>query len=98
MFDFYRWREWLRGRAVDLETDGFRVTFNTNDRYLPSTALAIETNSLIGVFSNWECALVDYDFLDIPTDQATSEPMIPVDDSNFEAVFIVFVKRFRQMD
>jgi hypothetical protein len=98
MFDFHRWREWLRGRAADLEAEGFAVTFKANDKHLPGNFLGVETNSLIGTFSNWENGLADYDFLDMRTGQTTTEAGIPVDDSNFEAKFVTFVKRFREMD
>jgi hypothetical protein len=98
MFDFHRWREWLRGRAADLEAEGFAVTFKTNDEYLPGTCIEIQTNSLAGTFSTWENGFADYDFLDLRIDQTSMEAMIPVDDSNFEAKFVAFVNRFRQME
>jgi hypothetical protein len=98
MFDFHRWREWLRGRAADLEAEGFAVTFKTNDKHLPGSCLEVQTNSLAGVFSNWENGFVDYDFFDVRTGRATFEAMIPVDDSNFESKFVAFVKRFREME
>ena len=88
----------MRSRATDLEAEGFAVSFTTNDRHLPSCSLGIKTDSLIGSFSSWENGLADYDFLDVRTRQATTEAMIPVDDSNFEAKFIAFVKRFRDME
>ncbi|HEV8392001.1 MAG TPA: hypothetical protein VGQ35_19260 [Dongiaceae bacterium] len=98
MFDFHRWRAWLRDRAVDLEAEGFVTAFKINDKYLPGTCVEIQTNSLVGTFSNWENGFADYDFVDVRTGQISMEAMIPVDDSNFEAKFVAFVKRFREIE
>jgi hypothetical protein len=98
MFDFRRWREWLRGRAAHLEAEGFATAFKTNDEHLPGSCLEVVTNSLAGTFSNWENGFADYDFLDLRTGQTTMRAMIPVDDSNFESIFAAFMKRFRDME
>lgn len=97
MFDLHKWREWLREKADELNSQGFAAEWASNDEYLRGTALSVRTNLLIGDFRNYESGLVDYEVMDTETKEwRANESMIQVDDENFAEVFQEFLVIFRK--
>ena len=92
MFDFAKWREWLRGEAERLRADGFSTEWKTNDRGLRGTELRIAGNGLLSSFRQFENGLVDYEVYDeaLAVFRA-NESMVSVDDQNFPATFEKFL-------
>jgi hypothetical protein len=94
MFDFEKWREWLRVRANELRAAGFDAKWDGNDKHLRSTWISVKTEGRIGDFRCYENKFVDYEILDTETDKwLANEAMIEVDDQNFAEVF----QRFREI-
>jgi hypothetical protein len=92
MFDFARWREWLKGEAERLRADGFSTEWRPNDRGLRGTELRIAGNGLLGSFRQFENSLVDYEVYDEALAAfRANEAMISVNDQNFALIFEKFL-------
>jgi hypothetical protein len=50
MFDFEKWREWLKGETVRLAADGFAMEWSPRDKYLRSTCVQGKGHGLISSF------------------------------------------------
>jgi hypothetical protein len=91
MFDFNKWREWLKAKAEVLRGDGFVTEWKPHDQHLRATSLAATGNSRIGSFRSFENGLVDYEIMDTATKNwIANEAMIRVDDRNFAEVYEQF--------
>ena len=91
MFDFERWRRWLKDEAEKLRADGFSMDWKPNDRYLRGTSLEGVGHGLIGSFRNFENGLVDYEVFSEQADRfLVNRATIEVNDENFVAVFEEF--------
>jgi len=97
MFDFLRWREWLRLQVEVLAAEGFATELKTNDKHLPGSAIEAEDGHVIGSFSNWENGLADYDILDTRSGQMTTKWGVQVSDQSFESFFSEFVGHLRRL-
>lgn len=88
MFDFDRWRDWLKVEAEKLATDGFAMAWLPQDKQLRSTCVQGKGRCLIGSFRNFENGFVDYEvFSENAGRFLADEAMIPVSNENFAAVF-----------
>ena len=96
MFDFQKWREWLKAAAGDLRGAGFATEWKPNDEHLRSTALSATGMDQIGCFRCFENGFVDYEVLDTETGLfVADEAMIAVNDENFADVFQKFSRTLR---
>jgi hypothetical protein len=103
MFDFQRWRLWLKAKAAALEAEGLKVRFAARPDDGPKPAMILEVlgQQAYGGFENWITGETDYTI-------AILEPKSPrmvshewgllVTDETFEATFTSFITKFRQFE
>lgn len=96
MFDFLKWREWLRTAAKELHATGFTAEWKTNDEHLRGTAVEAVGKDRLGSFRSFENGFVDYEIMDADTKLwIANEAMIRVSDQNFVSVFQEFSETLR---
>lgn len=88
MFDFDRWREWLKLEAERLSADGFAMEWLSNEMSLRNTCVQGKGRGLISSFRNYENGFVDYEVMSEADGRFLfNEAMVVVTDANFPAVF-----------
>jgi hypothetical protein len=93
MFDFENWRQWLRGEANRLHSDGFNSSWKLNNSYLRAASVEVSGRGLLGSFRQYENGMVDYEVArDDSGDFIANEAMIRVTNENFPSVFGDFRK------
>jgi len=103
MFDFQRWRLWLKAKAADLEAEGLEVRFaaTPDDKPKPAMILEVLGQQAYGGFENWITGETDYTILVRPPREAhmlSHEWGLLATDETFEAIFTIFITKFRQFE
>ena len=104
MFDYQRWRLWLRAKAAALEAEGLKVRFAAGPDDGPKPGIILEVlgqQALYGGFENWITGETDYTIavLSSPKSRMVSHEWgLLVTDETFEATFTSFITKFRQFE
>lgn len=103
MFDYQRWRLWLKAKADALEAEGLTIRFaaGPDDGPKPGMTLEIVGRRAMGGFENWITGETDYTIFVPPSSKArmvSHEWGLLVTDETFETIFTSFMTKFRQVD
>jgi hypothetical protein len=103
MFDFPKWREWLKEKTNQIGQEGFKTEFKSgpDDIPKPGMALGIVGLNAMALFESWATGETDY------TIEAPPSPTgkmvchrwgLILDDDTFETTFHEFINEFRRFE
>jgi hypothetical protein len=106
MFDYVKWRDWLKEQASVLQSDSIVSMFHCSpdDRQKPSMSLGLKGSGAIGSFECWSTGEADYTIHKIPASGNPSNDVtayqwgVILNDQTFRNHFNEFQKAFRQTD
>jgi hypothetical protein len=99
MFDFMRWRQFMRDRAQVFRSEGFTTELRLSDHSpKPGTALDVAGRKVIASFANWNTGETDYDIADTDGKMISSRWGILLDDDSFPTAFDEFAEDLRNAE